>query len=84
MLRTKSKSRLWALALLCLVALTAVALGVMASRIPATAETTTPLSERETEWLKPYGFKQAEEADQIDGVVLGNSIATVNIKDIKS
>ena len=73
MLRTKSKSRLWALALVCLMAITALALGLTARAVPATAETTTPptLSERETEWLKPYDFTNIDTSG--DKVVLSRN-----------
>ena len=73
MLKTKSKSRLWALALVCLMAITAFAVGMTARAVPATAETTTPppLSERETEWLKPYDFTNIDTSG--DKVVLSRN-----------
>lgn len=68
MMGTKSKFRLWAIALLCLTVFTAVAVALTARPSAATAETTTALAARETEWLKPYGFSYADKADQVDGV----------------
>ncbi len=67
MMETKSKSRLWVIALLCLTVFTAVAFALTVRPSAATAETTA-LATRETEWLKPYGFSYADEADRVDGV----------------